>query len=332
MDIKFPFELNNYLFTRSLGRGAFSQVFEVTSIKYNQTFAAKVSLLEEKAIDEDGSLCDFELVALLNIDNAYVIRVYDYFMIHNHLVLILEYCSGGTVADQLANGKIYDIETIKKMGLCLLDALGYCHSRSLAHRDIKPSNVFIDQYGRYKLADFNLSSVQKPQELVNTRCGSLPFLAPETLFDSAYDPYKADIWAFGVLLYQAHSGQLPWTDEEILSKQRKEIVYPAGYDFQLRRLTDKILRHDPQQRPTISDIQQDPLFYRPKSLPNPKRIISGSNLIGRNSYNNNLPKPPLQSMNVPSFIELTSQRNNLPKGRTRRNSLNSARKTFIGFD
>jgi serine/threonine protein kinase len=281
-----PFMYNNYLFKRIVGRGAYSIVFEVESIQYSTTFAAKVTPIDESQLDKNGEFVDPELSALIALDDPGIIRVYNYFVMNHCLVLILEYCPSGTLLDMI-NTRRPKREALKDILKKIVKSLYYCHQNSISHRDIKPSNVFIDYYGRPKIADFGLSSfVNKKCHLVNDCCGSKVFAAPEIFKSAPYDAYAADIFALGVTFYQTATGELPWEEDEetrteITDKQLSRDIHPALASL-IRRMTS----FDPKKRPTINEILHDSYFAQSASSVN---FFETKGLSQTSSFSSHLP-------------------------------------------
>lgn len=268
-----PVVLNNYEFIKPIGQGTFSTVFMVESIKYKQTFAAKVSVTDSSVLSENGTIVDSEFNALQALDHPHIIRIFDKFFIQDFFVLILEYFPGGTVQDMLSDGATFSDRNIQVLAFGLLDGLSLCHEKALAHRDIKPSNIFIDGYGRWKLADFNLCSILKSKKnLVENPTGSLPYVSPEILAGNAYDPFKADIWALGVTFYQLTVGKLPWTEEEILSNTRRPLRFPANYNPLLKQIIINMLNEKAELRPSAAQLLRMPFFKEGKAYQMNMRI------------------------------------------------------------
>lgn len=257
----FPFTIGGWEFKRMIGSGSYSTAFLVRSLKYEKDFCAKMTQVDESFFDSKGQPRDPELLALLSLDNTNVIKVYDYFRVDNLFFLVLELCESGTLAQKLKDTGPVSADVIGVLLSDILNGLVYCHDHHIAHRDIKPQNIFLDRYGRAKVADFGLASHLKPNQLVTTACGSPFYAAPEIFSECAYDPFKADVWSLGVTIYQMAVGKVPWTDKEILqSTNRPPPVFPEFVHPLLAELIKSMLRLNPNDRPTMSQIQWSRFF------------------------------------------------------------------------
>lgn len=258
--VQLPFEFNNYVFVEKIGKGSFAQAYKVFSRKYQQHFCAKVAPIDETTLDEDGNLRDSEIHALINLDHPNIIRLYEVFLHHNNLVMILELCGNGTVGDKLGNPTLFRRNDFNTFISQIFQALSYCHDQKIAHRDIKPANIFIDIYGRPKLADFGLCALLGPQQTLNTICGSASYISPEMHSGGPYDPLKADVWALGITLYQFVTGVLPF--EYSPGMQIPKIAYPQSMDHGLVQLLNAMLTVSPDERLSISELLKFPFFQQ----------------------------------------------------------------------
>ena len=86
---------------------------------------------------------------------------------------------------------------------------GYLHSRGIAHRDIKPENLLLSDGDVLKISDFGMATVFRHkgrERLLERRCGTLPYLAPEVLVRKQYNAEPADIWSCGMVLLAMLTG------------------------------------------------------------------------------------------------------------------------------
>lgn len=262
-----PFNVGGYHFIRKIGRGCYSQCFEVTSDRYQQNFCAKVTMISDDIIDDDGNIADMEIYALTSLDDPNIIRIYDIFVSGSFLFLILELCQNQTIADYINEKKSINLKPILKG---ISHAVCTCHKANIAHRDIKPQNIFLDKYGRPKLADFGLSSLHNKKEHVSSVCGSKNYLAHEALKNETYDPFMADIWSLGVTFYEIVTGKLPSINDIL----HNELQFPENTDINLINLIKRMLAFRPNDRPTIFEICHSVYFY--DNINKPRRSFMNS--------------------------------------------------------
>ncbi|MGE0706731.1 MAG: protein kinase [Planctomycetota bacterium] len=96
-------------------------------------------------------------------------------------------------------------------------ALGYAHERGVIHRDVKPSNILVDAQDRVRVADFGLAAAGDLQRLTQTGAflGTPSYMSPEHIATGELGP-PADVWALGVILYEALTGELPFNASTLL--------------------------------------------------------------------------------------------------------------------
>ena len=247
----------------NIGHGAYGQVYLVTCSKYqNQVFACKI--MEQRNGDyKERIIMSFEaeVDSLKQLYHPNIVNTYDYFQEEQFLYIISEYCSGGDLMTLTQRKPDIIMANIFKYTEQILSALAFIHSNNIAHLDIKPPNIFLDSYGRLKVADFGLATVCQPGEKRNRICGSALFLPPEMLRKQEYDPFKADVWAFGLTIYFIVTKSIPWANMEV-SKALQIIEafhpdLPKNCHPAVRALINQCLTINPNLRPTIVDIQRN---------------------------------------------------------------------------
>lgn len=203
--------IHGYRFMETLGKGGFATVYRVVHEASQGIFAAKVMNWEDGGRGKNWMFYDSELKTLCALDHPHIIRLYSYFKEGSYIFLILEYCPFGTLADLIAKSGAVSGQRLTQITHQLVSAIIYAHNSHIAHRDIKPHNVLFDQFGRVKLADFGIATINDGSELCRQFNCSRGYAAPEILRREPHSPFAADIWALGVTIYYASHGCIPWT-------------------------------------------------------------------------------------------------------------------------
>ncbi len=186
----------------------------------------------------------------------------------------------------------FDEEKLRASLAQLARGLSALHEAGKVHRDVKPSNVRVTRNGRVVLLDFGLIA-----ELADDRreeglvVGTAGYMAPEQASHAPISP-AADWYAFGVVMYEALTGQLPFTGRtalEILIKKKREAPaaprsVAAGVPEDLDTLCMALLRTDPQMRPNagaVLDVLGVELRARTPTAPPIKLEAEPSRFVGR---------------------------------------------------
>jgi 5'-AMP-activated protein kinase catalytic alpha subunit len=113
----------------------------------------------------------------------------------------MELCAGGDLLNYVRKRKKLDEDSAKVIFKQIIEGLGYIHKKRILHRDIKLDNILLDGKGNVKIADFGVSKLVKPGDVMHEQSGTPAYIAPEILREEGYMGFKADIWSAGVVLY-----------------------------------------------------------------------------------------------------------------------------------
>jgi tetratricopeptide (TPR) repeat protein len=146
-------------------------------------------------------------------------------------LLVLEYLSGGTLADLIAKEGALPSVRVRRLALDVLGALAEAHRAGIVHRDVKPANIFLDAAGGAKLGDFGASHLA---DFGGTQTagfiGTLGYLSPEQIAGGSIGP-AADLYGLGVTLFEALTGRLPFLGPDIAGQHLADPP-PAARDIQ----------------------------------------------------------------------------------------------------
>jgi tetratricopeptide (TPR) repeat protein len=167
------------------------------------------------------------------------------------------YVRPGTAANQ--NAPEYDERRLRDALAQLLSGLDALHTRDFVHRDVKPNNVLVTTEGRTVLLDFGLATMaaESMQSMGDKVVGTAHYMAPEQAAGRTVSS-KSDMYAVGVMLYEALTGRPPFDGNLVhllLLKQSEVTIRPsqlASVPADLEALCMELLSVDPEQRPSAS--------------------------------------------------------------------------------
>ncbi|MGE0713067.1 MAG: serine/threonine-protein kinase [Planctomycetota bacterium] len=198
--------------TGELGRGGMGVVFSAWDLAAQRPVALKAVLSDQldpqrrERFRREG-----ELTA--SIQHPHVLRVYAAGEHQGRPYIAYELVEGARTFAQAAAGAPREqrVRWVRDAAA----ALGAAHAQGVVHRDVKPDNLLVDAAGHLRVADFGLALAQDAEKLTRTGAvlGTPQFMAPELFAGKGFGEVgpPSDVWALGVLLYQALSGELPFT-------------------------------------------------------------------------------------------------------------------------
>lgn len=170
------------------------------------------------APDADRARFDLEARAAAALADPNITQLYDYGEADGRPFMVLEFCPGGTLEEQLEPGRPLDDERTRTIAREVASGLGHAHARGLVHRDLKPANILFDAEGRAKIADFGIARLATAGTLTEagTVLGTAAYISPEQAAGRPATP-ASDIYSFGVILYRLLTGELPFDAEDPLA-------------------------------------------------------------------------------------------------------------------
>jgi tRNA A-37 threonylcarbamoyl transferase component Bud32 len=216
-----------YVLLGEVGSGGMGVVYRARHVKLNRIVALKMMLGGDRV--SRGDLIRFlaEAEAVAAVKHKNVVQVYDYGESDGRPFMALEFCSGGTLSRLIAKGEasIRPASSARDVGELLgqvARGVAAAHALGIVHRDLKPGNVFLDEAGVPKVADFGLAKRGDGSDVTQEGqgMGTPAYMAPEQAQNAKFVGPQADVWALGVMLYEAFTGQRPFQGsvQEILAK------------------------------------------------------------------------------------------------------------------
>ena len=249
----------HYRIVSKLGEGGMGAVYRATDTKLNRDVAIKI-LPDSFAADPDR-LARFareaQVLAALNHPNIAVIYGVE------ERALVMELVDGENLRGPLP------IETALNYARQIADALEAAHEKGIVHRDLKPANIKVKPDGTVKVLDFGLATSAEPSNAANPQelptmtlsatqagiiLGTAAYMSPEQAAGKPVDK-RADIWSFGVVLYEMLTGRKLFQGETVSHTLADVLRMPIDLSFlrkdvppAVRNLIARCLERDTKKR------------------------------------------------------------------------------------
>ena len=260
--------VGEYIVERLVARGGMSAVYFARPVSPPGAGGVALKIVHRdlpENIDADRRL-EQEARAIARIDHPNVVRVYDLGWTDDGLpFLAMEYLEGVPLSQLIGHGAPMPVSRVVEIAQQMLAALGRAHDLSIIHRDLKPENVLLVERGgqrdRVKMLDFGIAKLlgAHPHSLVHTRrgvvLGTPEYMPPEIAMDSPITA-ATDLYAFGVILFEALTGRLPFMGRGAGELAEKHCFTPpprlralnAALPAELEQIVLRCLAKDPAQR------------------------------------------------------------------------------------
>lgn len=252
--------IGRFKLVRELGRGGFGVVYEAVDGDLSRTVALKVVKAGTRiaARSSQWLLREAEAVARLNHPN--IVTLHDFGQGPTGPYLVFEMLRGRTLAERLRNSPI-PLDEVIDVGIAVSRALVHAHGAGVIHRDLTAANVHLAEDGPVKVLDFGLAHLFGRD---GANDGGTPvYMAPEQ-WDGDQGDARTDLFALGVILYQALTGAFPYRVDkgwsEALEPGETPRVPRRAAPRRLRQLVRSLLDREPELRPENARAVRDTLL------------------------------------------------------------------------
>ena len=261
--------VSHYKILDKLGAGGMGEVYRAQDTNLNRQVAIKV--LPDVLSGDPERLARFEREAqlLASLNHPNIAFIFGMERVERELLLVMELLEGPTLAQRLEKGPL-PVEEALEIGRHIAEGLEAAHEKGIIHRDLKPANIKITPEGNVKILDFGLAkaltgeaeAISANQSPTITEAmtrpgvilGTAAYMSPEQARGAVVDK-RADIWAFGVVLFEMLTGQACFTGDTItdilaavVRAEPDWAKLPPGTPPRVRVLLERCLAKDRRQR------------------------------------------------------------------------------------
>ncbi|KAI0828490.1 CAMK/CAMKL/CHK1 protein kinase [Trametes gibbosa] len=286
--LKLP-SVAGYKLVKQIGGGGFSVVYQAVNLVQGRVAACKVIAITPESNEAQLRAIEKEIRVHSALKHKHILELIgaakllpDRAALSGHfpaMYLLMEMAAGGDLFDKIAPDQGIGPDVAHFYFCQMLNGLQYIHSEGVCHRDLKPENLLLDGSGTLKISDFGLSAVYKLKDtgktrMLNERCGSLPYLAPEMRGDQPYAAEPIDVWGSGVILFTMLAGNTPWDEPTRGSPEFVQYLTGESFNFEpwihfhedLLSLITGMLDVDPAHRMTLVEVASHPWVTRPSQI------------------------------------------------------------------
>ncbi len=258
--------LGPYEILSAIGAGGMGEVYQAHDTKLGRDVAIKV-LPEAFAHDRERlSRFQREAKVLASLNHPNIAAIYGLEENAGSSYLVLELVPGDTLADRIRREGAIPVEETLTIAKQMAEALEAAHDKGIVHRDLKPANVKVTPDGKVKVLDFGLAKAlaedDSHQDSANSPTmshaatmqgiilGTAAYMSPEQARGKQVDK-RADIWAFGVVLYEMLTGEQLFAGETVSDTLAAVLRHEPDWSkvpARMQRLLRSCLEKEPKKR------------------------------------------------------------------------------------
>ena len=270
--------VDDLILTKSLGKGAFGEVFLTQKKGFKELFATKRLDRAYSEKPENIKLLSNEISLLKKLNHPNIVRLIDLKKTKSHCYIVMEYCNGGDLAGCLKKYKAaykrpFPEELVQYLMRQIVSGLNFLHSQKIIHRDLKLENILVTfnsekdkqslnmMRATAKLIDFGFATTLKASKsnLTYTVLGTPTNMDPQLLKNmeertqnkTGYDE-KVDIWSLGTLCYEMLVGHIAFSGSSMQDLYQKvkqgNYALPTNISEEVFSFINGMLQKDPNKR------------------------------------------------------------------------------------
>jgi serine/threonine-protein kinase len=262
-----------YTVEREVGRGGMASVFAAHDLRHDRRVAIKV-LQPELGMSLSGERFLREIRVTAGLTHPHILPLHDSGEAAGLLYYVMPFVEGESLRQRLARDRQLPVDVIVRIAREVASALAYAHRRGIVHRDIKPENILLSD-DHAIVADFGIARALRQARATTEReadptatltgagmsLGTPAYMAPEQALGDKATDHRADLYALGVVAYEALAGTHPFGHRTAVAMiaahltERPAPLLDTRPDVPdgLAQLVMQLLAKDPATRPPTAD-------------------------------------------------------------------------------
>ena len=221
-----------YRITERIGVGGMAEVYKAQDMVLGRILAVKVMLPQYAADPEFTTRFKHEAASAANLQNPYIVNVYDWGCDEGTYFIAMEYVRGTDLKSAINQRGAINQRKVAEIGSQVCAALSTAHGQDIMHRDIKPQNIMVQPDGNVKVMDFGIARAKNStSQKTSAVLGTAHYISPEQAQGKELSG-TSDLYSLGCVLYEAVTGKLPFDGPDAVSvamKQVSEDPVPPSY-------------------------------------------------------------------------------------------------------
>ena len=261
-----------------IGKGGMSTVYSAWDTRLEREDAIKVMRPQYAEDKSFAARFKQEAQSAASLHSPHIVDIYDWNRYNGDYYIVMERLVGADLKQIIERKGAIDCKSVARIAAQVCSALSVAHANDIIHRDIKPNNIMIMKDGNVKVMDFGIAKSKNSNLTTdNSVWGTANYVSPEQVQGKPLGP-TSDIYSLGVVMYEAVTGQLPFTGEDAIQvalKQINDLPVPPSeivptVDPQLEEIILRCMEKDPSNRfQTASDLRVELLNYVKGIRPQP---------------------------------------------------------------
>ena len=252
-------EILHYKILEKLGEGGMGVVYKAEDTKLERIVAIKFLPHNIPISKEDKERFKIEAKAAAALNHPNIATIHTIEELDDDMFIVMEFVDGNELKDIITRRRDdpLQISEVTSYAIQIAEGLEAAQKKGIVHRDIKSSNIMITKDDKVKIMDFGLAKIGKGSQItrMGATVGTIAYMSPEQAHGDEID-HRADIWSFGVVLYEMLSGRMPFKGDydqaiiySILNEEPHSVLeFRSDVPDNMLKINRKMLEKDPADR------------------------------------------------------------------------------------